>query len=616
MKANLNAFEERELKITGDIKDSSSKSIILSIVRFATFILAISTLVWSVANKASIIGFSAACFFFAFIMMCFVHEGVRKKQNYFEMLSLVNSQYIARINGDFNTLGNAAVMGLKRRDDIEAAMDRFSGKEYFDANHDYCLDLDLFGRKSVFSLYNVSETAIGRQAFANELLGVNSGKRNVAELVMRQKSVEELGKCPFFLERYQAIARDGGMERLPQALMDFSANGRKPGKAATAVMCIGPCLWIVPLVMIFINPSLAGTAALGVIAINIIFWVIGLGANSEYLRSANGMSNQVRTMWRLFMELEKADFKSELLSDLIGAGRTSDSLFALSTALFFASLRNQPLFALLLNSVLPLDYFVSFLMGKWSEKYGSELSGELDNLGQIEAMMCAAQVMLTSANSNFPQFVASDEPSDNAYFKGEQIVHPLLSKDSAVPNSVTINSDIALITGSNMSGKTTLIRTVGVSCILAYTGAPVNCDSLVLGRMRIMSSMRIVDSLEDNISTFKAELIRISGIIKGAGTGLPMLFLIDEIFRGTNSDDRTEGALTVLHNLSLPHICGMMTTHDYAMIDRTCEKFDNIVYYHFSEHYTDSGITFDYMLREGISRESNARYLMRLVGIV
>ena len=95
-----------------------------------------------------------------------------------------------------------------------------------------------------------------------------------------------------------------------------------------------------------------------------------------------------------------------------------------------------------------------------------------------------------------------------------------------------------------------------------------------------------------------------------------MLFLIDEIFRGTNSDDRTEGALTVLHNLSLPHICGMMTTHDYAMIDRTCEKFDNIVYYHFSEHYTDSGITFDYMLREGISRESNARYLMRLVGIV
>ena len=85
-------------------------------------------------------------------MMCFVHEGVRKKQNYFEMLSLVNSQYIARINGDFNTLGNAAVMGLKRRDDIEAAMDRFSGKEYFDANHDYCLDLDLFGKIDFLAL--------------------------------------------------------------------------------------------------------------------------------------------------------------------------------------------------------------------------------------------------------------------------------------------------------------------------------------------------------------------------------------------------------------------------------------------------------------------------------
>ena len=131
-----------------------------------------------------------------------------------------------------------------------------------------------------------------------------------------------------------------------------------------------------------------------------------------------------------------------------------------------------------------------------------------------------------------------------------------------------------------------------------------------------MSSMRITDNLGEDMSTFKAELVRISEIIKCAKEeDTALLFLIDEIFRGTNSDDRTEGALIVLKNLSRPRICGFMTTHDYAMIDKTVDSYKNICYYHFSETYTDTGITFDYKLADGISRESNARYLMKLVGI-
>ena len=130
-----------------------------------------------------------------------------------------------------------------------------------------------------------------------------------------------------------------------------------------------------------------------------------------------------------------------------------------------------------------------------------------------------------------------------------------------------------------------------------------------------MSSMRIVDSIEENMSTFKAELVRISGIIEAGKNDEALLFLIDEIFRGTNSDDRTAGAYTVLSNLSRPHICGMMTTHDYSLVDKTENKLKNIVYYYFSEKYDDTGITFDYMLRPGISRSSNAKYLMKLVGI-
>ena len=273
------------------------------------------------------------------------------------------------------------------------------------------------------------------------------------------------------------------------------------------------------------------------------------------------------------------------------------------------------MFALIINIIFPLDYLISYLMGKWAVKYGKDLPGYIESLAELESLMCASQTGLVFAESSFPDFVGSDDPSDNAYFEGEDLAHPLLDHDTVVRNSVTINKDIAIITGSNMSGKTTLIRTVGVCTVLAMTGGMVPASKLKLGRMRVMSSMRIVDSLEENMSTFKAELIRISGIVNAAGDNKPLLFLIDEIFRGTNSDDRTEGAITVLKKLSKPFICGLMTTHDYAMIDKTEKGFDNIRYYHFSESYTETGIAFDYKLTAGISRQSNAKYLMKLVGI-
>ena len=270
---------------------------------------------------------------------------------------------------------------------------------------------------------------------------------------------------------------------------------------------------------------------------------------------------------------------------------------------------------MLWNLIFPLDYLISYLLGNWAVEYGKSLPGYIDSLAELESLMCAAQTGLILPYSTFPEFVESDDPSENAVFEGKDLIHPLLEHDTVVSNSININKDIAIITGSNMSGKTTMIRTVGVCTVIALLGGMVPASELTLGRMRIMSSMRIVDSLEENMSTFKAELIRISGIVNAANEEKTLLFLIDEIFRGTNSDDRTEGALTVLKRLSKSYICGLMTTHDYAMIDKTSKDFDNIRYYHFSESYSDTGINFDYKLASGISRQSNARFLMKLVGI-
>jgi len=612
-------YENNAKKISTDISVNGRKSIILSVLRFFTFVTSVITIVYGAVNSYTVTIIGGLLVFASFVTICFVHDRVRTNLEYLERLYLVNNSYIARIRGDFETLLKINNTGLKRREEIEDATAYFAGDEFFDPDHDYCLDLDLFGKKSLFSLYNVAQTVFGRRAFARELLGIRKQQRTVSELMARQAAVAELESQKDFLLEYQTISSLGKLKNMPQALLEFASKGKKLPKARIAWAMIQSFLWLVPFVCIFVRPELVRPAVIFVLAVNLISWAVNLRLNQDYLKAASDMPRQVKVLYRCFDKLDKAGFKDPLLIKLASGStnevKASDSLKDLTRALSYAALREQPIFSFLLNLILPLDYYVSYLLGRWAGKYGKLLEKQTLSLGQIEALMCASQVGIASEISAFPQFVESDSPSDNAYFKGDYICHPLLPHETCVSNSIELNSNIGLITGSNMSGKTTLIRTCGVCTILALTGSKVPCEALRLGRMKIMSSMRIVDSLEDNISTFKAELIRISGIIRQSKEQEAMLFLIDEIFRGTNSDDRTSGALTVLKNLSLPYVCGLMTTHDYAMIDKTQDEFKNIVYYHFSEQYTDTGIVFDYILTPGISRESNAKYLMKLVGI-
>lgn len=619
MKADLKYYEDKEKEIIAGLAKYGRQSGILSFLRLISFLGAAALFVGAYAANFPLLYFAGAAVFIAFIVLCIIHGGIIDKVNYLTELSKVNASYIARIKGDFNELRNIAVKGLKRAEDIGFAKSRLYGKDFDEPSHDYCLDLDVFGKKSLFSLFNVSETAFGRRRFADSLLKPHVSGISVDELKAKQSAVKELISKPEVLLDYQATARMGRMTKDPKALMDFAATGAKTKTIANVIAILGCVIWLAVPVAYIAFPDRASASIPACLIINLFIFMIGRTFNEPYLKACEGMPNQVKTMLKLYKILGDAGYEDELIKSLIKGTSDSDgayeSLKKLDNALRFAGIRTQPLFALIFNLIAPLDYLISFLLGNWAVNHGKDLPSYIDGLSEIESLMCAAQTGLVLEESTFPEFVESDKASDNAYFEGLDLAHPLLEHETVVRNSVTINKDIAIITGSNMSGKTTMIRTVGVCSILALTGGLVPASSLKLGRMRVMSSMRIVDSIEENMSTFKAELIRISGIVNAAGDEKALLFLIDEIFRGTNSDDRTEGALTVLKKLSKPYICGLMTTHDYAMIDKTEKGFDNIRYYHFSESYTDTGITFDYRLSSGISRQSNAKYLMKLVGI-
>ncbi len=583
-------YENRAVELKKKIQDLSAKGMRLSFTRLFFFLSAVTFFVLFINDYFTIPAvFASVIFVLLFIVACKKHSDVKRRLKDFEYQFSVNNRYIDRINGDFTSV----------EDD---------GHEFFISNHDYCNDLDLFGKKSLFALYNISESDYGRRMFADELLYAPVKERSDEDIIKRQKAAAEFALNPVFLQEYQALAMRKEVKSTPADIKNDIEKAKLPSNK----VCYLAFLWILPLILFFISPVVAKICTALIIVLNLFIWFINL---AQFTVVFNGMTSTMRSvsvLIDLFSKIEFSDFSSDMVN-IFKKEKYSESLIRINKIANLVALRAQPISDLFINMIFPLDVLLCSKLVVWESKYGSKVSEGMDKLAELESVMSVSLVEIVSKNVTTPEFV-----NGSACFKGDNIYHPLIKPEDVISNSISIDSNIVVITGSNMSGKTTLIRTVGTISLLAYMGAKVPADKLVLSRMRIMSSMRIADNLDEGISTFKAELDKISLIIKASkalNENNKLLFLIDEIFRGTNSLDRTEGALVVLRNLSKMNVCGMMTTHDYAMCDEAKKTMSNIDYYHFAEKYTDDGIVFDYKLLSGTSYKSNAKYLMHLVGI-
>ena len=592
MNSDIEYFKARGEKLGKQISEAEDKNRRLSSLRLVFFILAATSVIVAFVKpqfKLALL-IAGAAFIGVFISLCIKHGKSKALYNHLVILNEINDRYIARIKGDFSKLKDNAP-------DIDIH------------GHDYAFDLDVFGDVSLFDLYNISKTYLGREHFAKELLGYNSHE----DITSRQKACAELMEKKEFLQEFEALSIENKMEKSPNVLASFCSGTEEFSSSLKKVYKFMPLLWLIPVVLLLMGNRFYSAVAIGVGLVNMLTWIFTTGKFTSRFNSASSLKKQVEGYASLYELVEKEDIKSELLSELLkgGAseGKASEGLSKLAFVCTLISLRSQPLFALIINSFFQYDLYCADKLITWASSHGNEIKKDLDLMSEIEVLMCLSVVGIVSRESCFPEI------GEGAFFEGKDITHPLLDPEKAVSNSITLTNGTALITGSNMSGKTTLIRTIGIVCILAYTGAPVPASFVKTGKMRVMSSMRIMDSIEEQMSTFRAELVRIAKIVEAGKEDRPLLFLIDEIFRGTNSADRTEGALKVIQNLSKPHIMGLMTTHDYALCDKVTETVKTVVYYHFTEKYNDDGITFDYKLHNGVSHESNAKFLMRLVGI-
>jgi hypothetical protein len=505
------------------------------------------------------------------------------------------------------------------------------GTRFLDENHPYAADLDLFGAGSLFELLCTARTRTGEDTLAAWL------KRGAAaeEVRARQQAVAELRPL---LDLREELALLGG--DLPQGV-DFDAVvawgasppllvARWPRWAAlalgvTAIACLAG--WLLAAFEVLDPEAGAGrffghwrSTPLGIV----ILLELGLAGwlyrrVSQVLHSVERRGHDLAHLARVLACLERATFAAPRLERLHrelaegdGTGWTpSERIAQLGCLIDLLNSRRNQFFA-------PFAYLlmwgtqVAYAIEKWRGRSGPAIGRWLAVVGEFEALCALAAYAYENPSDPFPVIV-----EHGPLFEGEALGHPLLPRGKCVPNDLHLGPgrQALIVSGSNMSGKSTFLRTVGVNAVLALAGAPVRARGVRISLLAVGATLRIQDSLQAGRSRFYAEILRVRQVVDLSRGPVPLLFLLDEVFAGTNSHDRCVGAEAVVRGLVGAGAIGLVTTHDLTLTriaDGLGEKGANV---HFADHFEGGVMTFDYRLHEGVVRNSNALALMRAVGL-
>ncbi len=491
------------------------------------------------------------------------------------------------------------------------------GDEFADEKHPYANDLDLFGRASFFQWTNAAETCLGRQKLA-EYLKVGSPVR--LEIEKRQSMVKELANQAIWRQDFQAAGK--GVVRAkekPEDLMGWAEGETGIKFAPVAILAIRTWGLIVPacaLIFGFFTPIPALAALPAFLNAMVIYW---FSARSKpVIASLCLQRTNLQAYQNMLRLIEEAKFNGPglvALAATVKDGKVTGSRQAqeLVTIAEWLDVRANPLVHFVLNFLFLWD--LQWLIGfqGWKLRSGKALRMWLECIATLEALSSLAAIRFENPDWCFPSFSEGGQASVRA----ESLGHPLLLSRDRVRNDFTLGDPGCglILTGSNMTGKSTWLRTVGINLAMAYTGAPVCARELSTHLFHLHTSMRLHDDLDQGISSFYAELLRLRGLLDAARSGGQVLFLVDEIFRGTNSVDRVAGAIEVLLQLARLGCTGIVSTHDLEL-GRLAESHPNLFRNgHFSEHFEDGKIRFDFRLQSGISTTRNAIHLMRLAGV-
>ena len=487
------------------------------------------------------------------------------------------------------------------------------GDKFRDPKHLYADDLDVFGRGSLFELLCTSRTGAGERILASWLLAPGE----LTQVVERQAAVEELRPR---IDLREDLATMG--EEVRAAADDYALKqwGERP-----RIRFFPGARWIAPLLaagfivtfVLFITDTASIVPLLSVIVVQMAFSIFIRSSVHQVTASIETPARELEILALLLKRLERESFSSPALARLrnsLEAEGTpaSQHINRLTRLVYhFDSARNQ-FFGII---AAPLLWTAQFAMAieHWRSRCGPHIGDWTAAVGEFEALSSLACFAYERPATVLPELT----DSSGKLYEAEALAHPLIPPGEAVANDVSLSEHMRLwiVSGSNMSGKSTLLRAIGLSAVLAWAGAPVCAKRLRVSRFSIGASLRTNDSLADHRSRFYAEISRLREIVDLARAGKPTLYLLDELLSGTNSHDRRIGAEALIRGLVERGAIGLVTTHDLALAEIVPTLGGLAANVHFEDHLEGGEIRFDYHLREGVVTRSNALALMRAVGL-
>jgi hypothetical protein len=506
----------------------------------------------------------------------------------------------------------------------QAALDRLddrwsdagaTGQRYADKTHPYTADLDVFGVGSMFQLICRARTRLGEDTLAEWLMTA----AEIETVESRQKAVEELRPTLDLREELALLDARVHEEIDQNQLREWAALTACPVTVRDRILAV---------VLTAVSITMLVCWAYGLAKFSGL--ILALGVEGAFLYSfrrriretaeqAGPVGLGLTILARVLEILERQQFEREplrkLATQLTIEGHVPSRQIARLDGLIRnldASLRNQ--FFAPIALLLGLHVHLVHAIERWRETIGLHIPEWLDAVGEFESLSSLAGYAYEHPEYPFPDLV---DAADSPVMEAEAVGHPLLPNASCTRNSLSLGStgSLLLVSGSNMSGKSTLLRSVGTNVVLALAGAPVCATRLRLSRVALGTAMRIDDSLQDGKSLFYSILERLKSIVELAGREVPLLFLLDEILQGTNSHDRRLGAEGVIRSLVERGAIGLVTTHDLTLTEIVDSLDGRAANVHFEDRIVDGRMTFDYQLRDGVVQRSNALELMRLMGL-
>ncbi|MCO4821413.1 MAG: DNA mismatch repair protein MutS [Flavobacteriaceae bacterium] len=583
-------FYKSQIEIyQGKLNAFKSKLLCFSLTRIAVYLLGVFGIYYyflelEVAIAIAVVSISV------FLILLSKHTDAKKQRDLVRAILKINEEEISIASGSFH--------------------DRFDGVAYQNPSHFYSLDIDLFGRGSFFQFINRTATTEGTHNLANALKA-----NNVKQIIKRQKAIEELAEKANWRQEYTAKGQLIDEKTASTVIVNWLKNYKI----------------FIPRIMQWF-PYVFGTISIAVIVLSIlkiapiayvVYWLlVGIAIIAIYFSKVSHLaqySTQVKDTFRqyalLLDQIESETFSSELLKDkqqqITLKGKKSSEIFtAFSKSLDALENRNNMFFIILGNGFLLWDLMQSYKIEQWILEYGEVVEHWFQVVSFFDAYNSLGNFAF-----NHPAFVYPEINASKAVIDASNLGHPLLDSTKRIDSDLIIeNEEFFIVTGANMAGKSTFLRTVSLHIVMANMGLPVCATASKYSPVKLITSMRTTDSLADDSSYFFSELTRLKFIVDQIAEE-PYFIILDEILKGTNSTDKAIGSRKFVEKLVAGNATGIIATHDLSLCEIE-KELDAVKNYFFDAKIVNDELYFDYKLKQGICQNMNASFLLKKMEII